>query len=190
MAILVTGGAGYIGSHTVVELQNAGEDVVVMDNLANSSKKCLERVEALVNAKVDVIVLDSAHGHSENVLRCLRMIKEKFPEIPLYQVCGNCDVNPKAMLDQVVSFGPVRTLLTHGHRYNVDWGQLDSLIYAAQERECKLVLFGHTHIPENAEMGGVRAVNPGTAGKGRTLSFALVEVFENGGFTAEIRDLP
>ena len=36
MAILVTGGAGYIGSHTVVELQNAGEDVVVMDNLANS----------------------------------------------------------------------------------------------------------------------------------------------------------
>ena len=52
MAILVTGGAGYIGSHTVVELQNAGEDVVVMDNLANSSKKCLERVEALTGKKV------------------------------------------------------------------------------------------------------------------------------------------
>ena len=52
MAILVTGGAGYIGSHTVVELQNAGHDVVVMDNLANSSKKCLERVEALTGKKV------------------------------------------------------------------------------------------------------------------------------------------
>ncbi len=37
MAILVTGGAGYIGSHTVVELQNAGYDVVVVDNLSNSS---------------------------------------------------------------------------------------------------------------------------------------------------------
>ena len=36
MAILVTGGAGFIGSHTVVELQNAGYDVVVLDNLSNS----------------------------------------------------------------------------------------------------------------------------------------------------------
>ncbi len=47
MAILVTGGAGYIGSHTVVELQNAGYDVVVVDNLANSSEKSLERVEKI-----------------------------------------------------------------------------------------------------------------------------------------------
>ena len=47
MAILVTGGAGFIGSHTVVELQNAGYDVVVMDNLANSSEKSLKRVEAI-----------------------------------------------------------------------------------------------------------------------------------------------
>ncbi len=43
----------------------------------------LERVEALVEAKVDVVVLDSAHGHSENVLRCARMIKEKFPDLQL-----------------------------------------------------------------------------------------------------------
>ena len=43
MAILVTGGAGFIGSHTVVELQNAGYDVVVVDNLCNSSEKSLER---------------------------------------------------------------------------------------------------------------------------------------------------
>ncbi|MCR4996465.1 MAG: NAD-dependent epimerase/dehydratase family protein, partial [Butyrivibrio sp.] len=46
MTILVTGGAGYIGSHTVVELQNAGYDVVVMDNLANASKKVIGRIEA------------------------------------------------------------------------------------------------------------------------------------------------
>lgn len=52
MAILVTGGAGYIGSHTVVELQNAGYDVVVIDNLCNSSKESLERVSRLTGKKV------------------------------------------------------------------------------------------------------------------------------------------
>lgn len=52
MAILVTGGAGFIGSHTVVELQNAGYDVVVVDNLVNSSRKSLERVEKITGKKV------------------------------------------------------------------------------------------------------------------------------------------
>lgn len=47
----------------------------------------LERVEALVNAKVDVVVLDSAHGHSANVIRCIKMIKEKFPDLPV--IAGN-----------------------------------------------------------------------------------------------------
>ena len=47
MAIFVTGGAGYIGSHTVIELQNAGYDVVVMDNLSNSSEVALERVQEI-----------------------------------------------------------------------------------------------------------------------------------------------
>ena len=41
---------------------------------------CLERAEALVKAKVDVVVLDSAHGHSANVLRTVRMIKDAFPD--------------------------------------------------------------------------------------------------------------
>lgn len=47
MAILVTGGAGYIGSHTCVQLLEAGYDVVVVDNLCNSGKEALERVEEL-----------------------------------------------------------------------------------------------------------------------------------------------
>ncbi|MDE7063089.1 MAG: SDR family NAD(P)-dependent oxidoreductase, partial [Lachnospiraceae bacterium] len=52
MAILVTGGAGYIGSHTCVELLNAGYDVVVLDNLSNSCEKSLERVRALTGKEV------------------------------------------------------------------------------------------------------------------------------------------
>jgi len=52
MRILVTGGAGFIGSHTVVELQQAGYDVVVLDNLSNSSEKSLKRVEAITGKNV------------------------------------------------------------------------------------------------------------------------------------------
>ena len=47
MKILVTGGLGFIGSHTVVELQNEGYDVVVIDNLANSSTEVLDGIEAI-----------------------------------------------------------------------------------------------------------------------------------------------
>ncbi|MBR4965255.1 MAG: IMP dehydrogenase, partial [Lachnospiraceae bacterium] len=47
----------------------------------------LDRVKALVDAKVDVIVLDSAHGHSENVLKCTRMIREAYPDLQI--IAGN-----------------------------------------------------------------------------------------------------
>ncbi|MCI9066805.1 MAG: IMP dehydrogenase [Lachnospiraceae bacterium] len=47
----------------------------------------LDRVKELIAAKVDVVVLDSAHGHSENVLKCLRMIKDKYPDLQV--IAGN-----------------------------------------------------------------------------------------------------
>ena len=47
----------------------------------------VDRVKELVSAKVDVVVLDSAHGHSENVLRCLRMLRDEFPDIQI--IAGN-----------------------------------------------------------------------------------------------------
>lgn len=47
----------------------------------------LDRVKALVDAKVDVLVLDSAHGHSENIIKCLKLVKEHYPEIPV--IAGN-----------------------------------------------------------------------------------------------------
>ncbi|MBO7353866.1 MAG: UDP-glucose 4-epimerase GalE, partial [Lachnospiraceae bacterium] len=52
MSILVTGGAGYIGSHTVVELYNAGYEAVIVDNLSNSSRESLKRIEELTGRQI------------------------------------------------------------------------------------------------------------------------------------------
>ncbi len=53
--ILITGGAGYIGSHTCVSLIEAGYNVVVYDNFSNSSRESIKRVEKIVNKNIDVI---------------------------------------------------------------------------------------------------------------------------------------
>lgn len=52
MRILVTGGVGYIGSHTVIDLIENGYDVVILDNLSNSSRKCLDRVEKITGKQI------------------------------------------------------------------------------------------------------------------------------------------
>jgi len=59
--ILVTGGAGYIGSHTCLELLNAGHEVVVFDNLSNSSEEALRRVQQLTNKSLVFVQGDIRH---------------------------------------------------------------------------------------------------------------------------------
>ena len=58
MSILVTGGTGYIGSHTVVELLNIGEDVVIVDNLSNSKLCVLDRIETITGRRPEFILCD------------------------------------------------------------------------------------------------------------------------------------
>jgi UDP-glucose 4-epimerase len=64
--ILVTGGTGYIGSHTTVELQNSGYDVVIVDNLSNSSLEVLDNIEKITGKKPDFEEFDLADREKTN----------------------------------------------------------------------------------------------------------------------------
>ena len=66
MKILVTGGAGYIGSHTCVELLNTGYDVVVVDNLNNASEKALDRVQKITGKKLTFYKADVTDKEAMN----------------------------------------------------------------------------------------------------------------------------
>ena len=56
--ILVTGGTGYIGSHAVVQLLNAGYKVAILDNLSNSSELALKKIEKIANTPVNFMLQD------------------------------------------------------------------------------------------------------------------------------------
>ena len=140
-------------------------------------------LEAVRRTRPDVLI------HLGDYERDSYSLSEEFPEIPLYRVRGNCDIAAVSPDTDVIQLGPVKAFITHGHLYNVRWGRLDSLVYAAQEQGATLALFGHTHRALYEEMGGVKLINPGTAGSGRELTYALVEVFDNGGISCEIRGL-
>lgn len=73
--ILVTGGTGYIGSHTVVELQNAGYSVVVIDNLSNSTADSIDGIERITGIRPDFVELDC------NNLEGLRKLFQTYSDI-------------------------------------------------------------------------------------------------------------
>ena len=83
MNVLVTGGAGYIGSHTCVELLDSGYGVVVIDNLCNANPLSLERVEALTGKKVTFYEGESVFNVLQRELRKAGIHME-FEDTPMY----------------------------------------------------------------------------------------------------------
>lgn len=74
MAILVTGGAGYIGSHTCVELLNSGYEIVVLDNLSNSSAEALNRVKEITGKDLTFYEADLLDREAvDSVLRKMKL---------------------------------------------------------------------------------------------------------------------
>ena len=137
-------------------------------------------LEAIRRYRPDVVI------HLGDYERDAEAIRREFPEIALYNVCGNCDMVPTAPVDDLVPLGPVKALITHGHLYDVDWGDYSRLGYAALERGASIAMFGHTHSALNEDFGSVKLLNPGTAGRGREPTWAKVEVFENGAVYTQI----
>ena len=96
MKVFVTGGAGFIGSHTCVELLSAGHEVVVVDNLCNSSRESLRRVEKITGRKVRFHKVD---------IRDERKLKRTSRGVPVPQKRdlrpreGSCEVSQRGKLE-------------------------------------------------------------------------------------------
>ncbi len=139
-------------------------------------------LEAVRRSRPDVII------HLGDYARDTAEITAEFPEIPLYSVSGNCDIGSAAPMRDTVPLGAVKAFICHGHEYNVRCG-IDRLVYAAMEEGCRIAMFGHTHEAIYETLGGVTVINPGTAGKGRTLTWACLTVFDSGAVDCRILDL-
>jgi UDP-glucose 4-epimerase len=145
--ILVTGGAGYIGSHTSLELLEAGYDVVVVDNLSNARQEALERVQRLTGKRLRFHKAD---------LRSMQAIKDIFRE---------------EMIDAVIHFAGLKAVgesmeipLAY---YQNNIGGTNNLLEAMQEFGCRNIVFSSSATvygaPEKlplTESSALSAVNP------------------------------
>jgi UDP-glucose 4-epimerase len=73
--ILITGGTGFIGSHTTVELQKAGYNVVIADNLSNSNENVIDNIEKITNIRPSFIKVDLSKEDE------CKKVFDKYPKI-------------------------------------------------------------------------------------------------------------
>ena len=122
MKILVTGGTGYIGSHTVLALLEAGHHVVVLDNLSNSSKTSLERVQELAGREITA-----------------------FEEVDLLDRSGLDDVFSRHRPEAVIHFAGLKAVGESNEKplwyYTNNVSGTVNLLWAMEENECRTIVF-------------------------------------------------
>ena len=147
MKILVTGGAGYIGSHTCIELIKAGYDVIVVDNLCNSSLESLKRVEKLFDCSVPFHKVD---------------IRDKVALTQVFE---------KYSIDGVIHFAGLKAVSDSVEKpmeyYNTNLGGTFILADVMREFDCKTFIFsssatvyGNPHTVPIKEDFPLSATNP------------------------------
>ena len=117
--VLISGGAGYIGSHTAVELINAGYDVVIIDNLSNSEKEAVEGIRKITGKEVPFEVVDTCDKEA------LRGVFEKYPfdtviHFAAYKAVGESMAEPlKYYQNNLVSFMNIVEMMEDFGRPNI-----------------------------------------------------------------------
>ncbi len=111
------------------------------------------------------------------------ILKKQYPE-KVRLLNGNCDQLPVGYREFTEEIEGVNVFACHGDVYGVKQ-RLDNLCYRAQELNCKLALYGHTHEAREDNLGGVTLVNPGTLSRYSTKSYAYI-VIHQGKITVNI----
>lgn len=142
---------------------------------------------------MDILVLSDSHGAVAPMVRAVELaipdlilhlgdcwrdgerLRDRFPDIPLEQVPGNCDFLSDAPTEQLLVLGGKRILMCHGHTYRVKTSLLLSG-FAAEEQQLDLFLFGHTHRPLVDRRGRTLFLNPGSIGDAVRPSYATVTI--------------
>lgn len=160
MRVLLTGAAGYIGSHTMVELMNAGYDVIGVDNFANSSKKVIDGIEKIVGKKPDFMEIDCADLESFKEVFC------KYPDVSAaihfaaYKAVGESVLQPikyfRNNIDSLLNL--ISLMTTLGKGANIVFSS-SCTVYGQPDKE-------HLPIKEEAPL------KPATSPYGRTKQMA------------------
>ena len=117
MAILVTGGAGYIGSHTVVELLAAGYDVLIADNFYNSSPKVLDRLKTITGVDVPFVECDVCDKQQVEQLFCSHPEIDAVIHFAAYKAVGESVAKPLDYYEN--NIGGAMTILQAMKRHGV-----------------------------------------------------------------------
>ena len=117
MAILVNGGAGYIGSHTCIELMKAGYEIIVADNLYNSCEEALRRVEQISGKKVPFVNVDLCDGEAVDALFASHPEIDAVIHFAAYKAVGESVQKPLEYYTN--NLGCTLTVLNAMRKYNV-----------------------------------------------------------------------
>ncbi len=104
-----------------------------------------------------------------------------YPDKSFFIVSGNCDYNSFLPAVGIKKINGINILYTHGHTLNVKYST-DYILKTAKQNDCRLALYGHTHISKILYEDGVYIVNPGSAALSRngSNSYAVVDITEKG----------